>query len=131
MKSHHNYVFIQILWYIGFIYDVIFILKRAADFSERSSLRVSSAVGAYWNPCVVAYGLAFLHMISFSLQYHNIPEIIFRNLMVFWVSQKKIENFNKTTHSSGQTYLQDVVVYKRIQISLFTKNVFEYKVCGR
>ena len=41
-----------------------------------------------------------------------------------------MENY-KTTHSSGQTYLQDVVVYKRFQISLFTKNVFEYKVCGR
>ena len=63
---------------IYFLFATLFLFyKRAADFYERSGLRVSSAVGAYWNPCVVAYSLVFLHMIGFSLQYRNIPEIIF------------------------------------------------------
>ena len=71
-------------------------------------------------------------MISFSLQYHNIPEIIFLEPHGFlsFTEKKTMENY-KSTHSSGQTLLQDVAVYERFQTSLFIKNVFEYKVCGR
>ena len=120
MKSHHNYVFIQIFIHdICFIYNVIFILKTAADLYERSSLRVSSAVGAYWNPCVAAYGLVFLHVIGFSLQYHNIPQILFLQPHGFLsFTEKNIKKIIKPP-------TQDVVVYERFQISLFTKNVFE------
>ena len=54
MKTHHNYIFIQILWYF-FVYNVIqtscfFCQKKVADLYEQSSWRVSSAVTAYWNP---------------------------------------------------------------------------------
>lgn len=66
-------------------------------------------------------------MIGFSLQYHNIPEIIFLEPSAFHRKKKTLENY-KTTHSSGQTLLQDVVVYERFQTSLFIKNVLEYKV---
>ena len=72
-------------------------------------------------------------MIGFSLQYHNIPEIIFlepHGFLRFTEKKNTLENY-KTTHSSGQTLLQDVAVYERLQTSLFIKNVLEYKVCGR
>jgi len=58
MKSHHNYFFIQILWYF-FVYSVIqtrcffFLEKKVADLYEQSSRRVSLPVGAYWNPCLI------------------------------------------------------------------------------
>lgn len=56
MKAHHNYVFIEILLYIFFVYNVIpnsfffFSWKKVDDFYEQSSQRISSAFGAYWNP---------------------------------------------------------------------------------
>ena len=53
----HNCIFIQIIWCI-FGYDVIqsrlvasFFYKKVANYSEQSSRRILSAVGAYWNPC--------------------------------------------------------------------------------
>ena len=57
MKTH-NYVFIQIVWGI-FGYDVIqticffFLEKSSRLLWAKKQAHVSSAVGAYWNPCVL------------------------------------------------------------------------------
>ena len=57
MKTH-NYVFIQIVWCI-FGYDVIqticffFLEKSSRLLWAKKQAHVSSAVGAYWNPCVL------------------------------------------------------------------------------
>jgi len=60
MKTH-NYVFIQILWYI-FLFTTLFKLvasfqKKVNDLYEQSSLCILSAVSAYRNPWLLLPGL--------------------------------------------------------------------------
>ena len=58
MKTRHNYVVIQINDITYILFTTLFkqvafsFQKKVTDFYEQSSQRVSSAVGAYWNPWV-------------------------------------------------------------------------------
>ena len=49
MKSHHNYVFIQIL-HVWYLFSLLLFGKKIANFSKQSSRLVSLVIGAYWNP---------------------------------------------------------------------------------
>ena len=49
MKSHHNYVFIQIL-HVWYLFSLLLSGKKIANFSKQSSRLVSLVIGAYWNP---------------------------------------------------------------------------------
>ena len=58
MKTHHNYLSIQNLWYI-FLFTTLFKLvafsfqKKVANLYEQGSRPILSAIGAYWNPWVL------------------------------------------------------------------------------